>query len=144
MVNANRRWRSFGSRRGVVHLSPLALAHLVETLMNLLVGTTATLQSRAEGQVVGGKPRRAGTFGGYDRLLAGAGRTSLHAHGRFTLRPGGSSVTHTPALADPAGSRVKPRERTQRASSDPQLKEAYAAQPEPPPHPALAVRIRAK
>ncbi|XP_072560214.1 rho guanine nucleotide exchange factor 18-like isoform X2 [Paramormyrops kingsleyae] len=81
----------------------------VETLMNLLVGTTEPPQSQAEGQIVGGKPRRAGTFGGYDRLLAGA------------------------------GSRVRPRERSQRASSDPQLKEAYAAGPEPPPCPALAV-----
>ncbi|XP_048845036.1 rho guanine nucleotide exchange factor 18-like isoform X2 [Brienomyrus brachyistius] len=75
----------------------------VETLMNLLLGTTDPPQSRAEGQIAGGKPRRAGTFGGYDRLLVGA------------------------------GSRVRPRERSQRASSDPQLKEAYAAGPEPPP-----------
>uniref|UniRef100_A0A3B3R588 Rho/Rac guanine nucleotide exchange factor 18 n=1 Tax=Paramormyrops kingsleyae TaxID=1676925 RepID=A0A3B3R588_9TELE len=94
----------------------------VETLMNLLVGTTEPPQSQAEGQIVGGKPRRAGTFGGYDRLLAGAGKIFLHAHGC---------------------SRVRPRERSQRASSDPQLKEAYAAGPEPPPCPALAVRIRA-
>ncbi|KAB5559054.1 hypothetical protein PHYPO_G00024440 [Pangasianodon hypophthalmus] len=80
----------------------------VENLQNILVSSARDLPQTEENQSSSSLPRRAGTFGGYDSTIS-------------LLQKQGSMKKHS----NGAG---KSRERSQRASSDPQLKEMCASQ----------------
>ncbi|XP_053490399.1 rho guanine nucleotide exchange factor 18 isoform X3 [Ictalurus furcatus] len=80
----------------------------VENLQNILVSSARDFPQTEENQTSNSLPRRAGTFGGYDSTVS-------------LLQKYGSMKKHSVGAG-------KSRERSQRASSDPQLKEMCASQ----------------
>ncbi|GAA6093318.1 rho guanine nucleotide exchange factor 18 isoform X1 [Tachysurus ichikawai] len=79
----------------------------VENLQNILVSSVKVFSHTHENQSSNSLPRRVGTFGGYDSTIS-------------VLQKQGSMKKHS-------GGAGKTRDRSQRASSDPQLKEMAAS-----------------
>ncbi|XP_027014138.2 rho guanine nucleotide exchange factor 18 isoform X2 [Tachysurus fulvidraco] len=79
----------------------------VENLQNILVSNVKVFSHTQENQSSNSLPRRVGTFGGYDSAIS-------------VLQKQGSMKKHS-------GGTGKTRDRSQRASSDPQLKEMAAS-----------------